>query len=354
MYKYPICFLLLIAAVSCNKGTPDQSTSTPVPSTPSGPMVTTYVSARFNGPAGVAADAAGNLYVADEGQRLIRKIDINGVVTTLAGGTVSPTQGYASIDGTGTSAGFADPTGLAVDATGNIYVSDNGPLACIRKVTPAGVVTTIKGFDFPTINNGAQHTNKTYVPEAIAVDGSGNIYIGDDANKLILKVTPAGVMSTIAGNGTQGSVNGPGVSASFYSTRALCVDAAGNIYVSDSVAQLIRKINTSGVVSTFAGTGTIGATNGTAATASFNFPGGIAVDAAGNLYVSDQTNNLIRKITVTGIVSTLAGTGAIGANNGPAASATFYYPESITVDAKGTVYVGDGYNGNGLIRKITQ
>jgi hypothetical protein len=199
------------------------------------------------------------------------------------------------------------------------------------------------------IANGTGTAASFDAPGGVAIDAAGNIYIGEAGNHDIRKITPAGVVSTFAGNAVGGAANGIGTAASFSSLQGIAIDAAGNLYVADSGNQMIRKITPDGTVSTFAGTGAMGANNGPAASATFNAPTGVAVDAAGNVYVADFGNTLIRKITAAGIVSTLAGTGARGYNDGPGASATFTSPVRIAVDGSGNVYVSDFVS----IRKIT-
>jgi len=263
--------------------------------------------ATFNGPAGVALDGQGNLYIADSGNNLIRKINSSDMVTTLAGGD---TTGSA-IDGTGANASFFDPLAVAVDASGNVLVADAGDNS-IRKVTSAGVVTTFAQ------NNAADTTALFTNPSGVALDGSGNIFVAGYLTNTIVKITQAGTTNIFAGTGQQGSTDGPGSAATFYFPNSVATDAAGNVYVSDGVNNLIRKITTDGTVSTLAGSGAAGAADSTGTAASFDGPAGLVVDAGGNVYVADSNNNLIRKITPLGVVSTIAGTGAPGSRNGKA------------------------------------
>jgi sugar lactone lactonase YvrE len=243
--------------------------------------------AQFNTPTGVAVDAAGNVYVADQGNHRIRKITPAGIVTTLAGSTA----GFA--DGTGTAAQFDSPDGVAVDTAGNVYVADLGNHR-IRKITPASVVTTLAGSGAPGSADGTGAAAQFNFPAGVAVDSAGNVYVADTSNQVIRKITPAGVVTTLAGSGA-GSLNGTGAAAQFNLPRGVAVDAAGNLYVADQGNHLIRKISPAGVVDVVAGS-TAGIADGTGPAAQFNNPRGVAVDTAGNLYVADRNNHLIRKI----------------------------------------------------------
>jgi streptogramin lyase len=264
-------------------------------------------------------------------------------VTTLAG------SGYrASTNGTGTAASFWNPSGVAVDGNGNVYVADqNNDL--IRKITPAGVVTTFAGSGSAGAANGTGTAASFWYPSGVAVDGNGNVYVADQNNDLIRKITPAGVVTTLAGSGSAGAANGTGTAASFNSPNGVAVDGSGNVYVADKFNHLIRKITPAGVVTTLAGSGSDGSANGTGTAASFSYPLGVAVDGSGNVYVADSY--LIRKITPAGVVTTLAGSGSYGAANGTGTAASFHSPYGVAVDGSGNVYVAD-YS-NQVIRKVT-
>ena len=268
--------------------------------------------AAFNGPSGIAADASGNLFVADAGSDIIRKITPGGVVTTIAG-----VDSASFADGAALSAAFFHPVGVAVDAAGNVYIADAGN-DLIRLLTAGGTVSTLAG----TINTGASTQLSPFNnPTGVAVDGAGNVYVADYLSNNILAVNKAGTVTTYAGPDSvfgPGAANGPAVSATFYYPNSVALDAANNLYVSDGVNNLIRKITPAGVVSTFAGSGVAGAVDSTGVYASFNGPAGLAVDAAGNVYVADSNNNLIRKITPAGVVTTIAGNGLPGSKNGVA------------------------------------
>ena len=306
----------------------------------------TGTSAQFSYPSGVAVDGAGNVYVGDTYNQRIRKISPLGVVSTLAG---SGTPGYA--DGPGTSAQFADPFGVAVDGAGNVYVADTDNQR-IRKISPLGVVTTLVGSGTPGYADGTGTSAQFNRPRGVAVDGAGNVYVGDTYNHRIRKISPTGVVSTLAGSGTLGYADGPGTSAQFKYPYSVAVDGIGNVYVADPYDHRIRKISPTGVVSTLAGSGTLGYADGAGAAAQFSYPFGVAVDGAGNVYVGDPYNHSIRKISPLGVVSTLAGSGTPGYADGAGAAAQFSFPLGVAVDGAGNVYVGDHYNHR--IRKISQ
>jgi RHS repeat-associated protein len=302
----------------------------------------TGTAASFYYPAGMATDSKGNIYVIDQGTNRIRKITPSAVVTTFAG---SGTAGFA--DGTGTAAVFNHPVGLAADTAGNFYVVDQNNNA-IRKITPAGVVTTLAGGTQGSAD-GTGSAAQFYHPTGAAVDVSGNVYVTDYLNNRIRKVTPAGVVTTFAGS-TQGFADGTGTAAQFYIPADIAIDAAGNLYVADRGNYKIRKITSAGVVTTLAGNGTAGFADGPAATAEFNLPINLKADQQGNVYVSDLLNDRIRRIDAAAMVTTLAGSSTKGTTNGVGSVATFNYPNGSAFDPGGNFYVGDYINN--LIRKV--
>ncbi|TZF86288.1 hypothetical protein FW774_04360 (plasmid) [Pedobacter sp. BS3] len=300
-------------------------------------------SARFDSPEGVAVDASGNMYIADKNNHVIRKITSSGTVSTFAGTGVA---GYA--DGPGSSARFNNPWKVAVDASGNVYVADRDNYK-IRKITPAGIVSTLAGST-AGYADGTGSAAKFMQPLDVAIDPSGNIIVADNTSHRIRKVTPAGVVTTIAGNGTAGYANGTGTAAQFKNPSGVAVDASGNIYVADRLNQRIRKITTAGVVSSFAGNGTSGTTDGATGSAKFSDPYGITVDASGNVYVADLVSSRIRKIA-SGQVSTLAGS-IPGYQNGTSTVAKFNQPTALTIDASSNIYVADHANNRIRLVKI--
>lgn len=287
--------------------------------------------ALFNNPSGIVRDASGNLFVCDRDNHRIRKITTAGVVTTFAGSTA----GYT--DATGTAARFNQPYSITIDAAGNLYVGDRMNHA-IRKITPAGVVTTLAGNGSPGSANGTGGAASFNEPLGVACDGSGNIFVADYINGLIRKVTPAGVVSTF---------QSPGSTYIF----GIAIDAANNLYTTEYVNQRIVKYTPAGVATPVAGTaGTAGNADGTGTAATFNFPSGIAIDGSGNLYVTDAFNHRIRKITPAGVVTTIAGNAA-GASDGTGTAASFSNPLAICGDfANGSVFICDFANAR--IRKL--
>jgi sugar lactone lactonase YvrE len=306
--------------------------------------------ARFFVPSGVAVDSAGNVYVADTYNFTIRKINPSGLVSTLAG--LAGSNGSAN--GVGNAARFDFPNGVAVDSAGNVFVADTSN-STIRKITPSGLVSTLAGLAGSSgSDDGAGSAARFNDPRGVAVDSAGNVYVADFDNSTIRKITSAGMVSTLAGlAGNAGIADGTGNAARFNFPEDVAVDSAGNVYVADTFNSTIRKISPSGVVNTLAGlAGNIGSADGTGNAARFYLPAGVAVDSAGNVYVADTSNDTIRKITSPSVVSTFAGlAGSIGSADGTGNAARFYHPAGVAVDSAGNVYVAD--SNNDTIRKIT-
>lgn len=309
--------------------------------------------ARFNKPAGLGSDRNGNIYVADGFNNTIRKISPDGRVTTIAGILAG---GHA--DGPALNAKFNRPWGVLIDNRGDIntvtiYVADKDNHV-IRKIDPAGNVSTIAGT---VRREGATDATGTaakfFSPENMVFDDVGNIYIADTDNNLIRKMTPAGEVTTFAGSGAPGKTNATGTAASFNKPIGLVINrTTGDIYVADYGNHLIRKITPDGLVSTFAGNGLLGNANGTGESASFDRPYGLTIDHLGNLYLSDA-NDVIKKITPAGKVYTIAGSRRLipGYNDGLAFEAAFYTPIGLTFDNNSNLYVAD--ENNNKIRKIS-
>jgi serine/threonine protein kinase, bacterial len=286
------------------------------------------LSATFVYPEGLAIDASGNVYVADTGNNLIRKITPAGIVSTYAG---NGTAGYA--DGAAATAEFNLPANVAVDGAGNVYVTESvNPY--IRKITPQGQVSTI--------------ANGIYF--GMAFDAAGNLYVTGYYN--ITEITANGVQKVIAGTGAQGAQDGPAGSATFDGLEGIAIDTEGGLYVCDQGNNLIRKIS-KGQVTTIAGTGKPGSTDGPALSASFFGPKSIVLDPWGNMYVADKANRKIRKITAGGQVSTFAGSNISEYNNGPALSASFPFPQSLILTPAGYFLVANGSGGPDVIQKIS-
>ena len=305
--------------------------------------------ARLDGPQGVAVDSAGNVYVGDSYNAEIRKITPSGVVSTLAG--AAGQQG--SSDGTGSAASFNFPDGVAVDSEGNVYVAEVD-VHEIRKITPSGVVTTLAGSAGQVgSSDGTGSAARFDCPEGVAVDSEGNVYVADVWNQEIRKISPFGVVTTLAGSaGQQGSTDGTGSAARFYLPQGVAVDSAGNVYVAEYGNDDIREITPSGAVSTLAGfAGEAGSSDGTGSDARFDGPQKVALDGAGNVYVADYDNDEIREISPSGVVTTLAGSaGQAGSSDGTGSAARFSGPCGVALDSDGNLYVADTWNDE--IRKI--
>jgi len=303
--------------------------------------------ARFESPGGVRADADGNIFVSDGYANTIRKVTPAGVVTTVAG--IAGQSG--STDGPAASALFNGPGGVAVDASGNLYVADDLNYT-IRKIA-GGTVSTLAGVAGQQgETNGQGPAARFYDPQNLAVDSAGNLYVADGHGNAIRKVTPAGDVTTLAGSGTSGSADGMGTAAEFDDPTGIAVDATGNVYVADNGNDTIRVITPAGQVSTLAGSPQVaGSADGSGAAASFDGPAGVGVDIAGNVYVADSNNDTIRMVSPAGAVTTIAGAAGVRENiDGLPADARFNTPGDVAVDNGGIVYVAD--TANSTIRRL--
>jgi uncharacterized protein (TIGR03437 family) len=299
--------------------------------------------AMVAGPFGVATDASGNLFIASGGQ--IRKVSPDGIITTYAG---NGQRTFSGDGGPAISAGVY-PEGLAVDASGNLFIADFANNR-IRKVSASGTITTVAGNGTEGFSGdgGPATSAKLASPQGVAVDASGSLFIADSGR--IRKVSADGIITTVAGKGTGGysGDGGPATSASVDPT-SVAVDASGNLFIADTGNNRIRKVSASGIITTVAGNGPsspvggYSGDGGVATSASLNFPLGVAVDASGNLFIADYSNQRVRKVSPSGIITTVAGNGtaAFSGDGGLAASASLSYPQGVAVDAAGNLYIAD-------------
>jgi sugar lactone lactonase YvrE len=353
--KYSIIVLLVLCllaltTVSCGSKTAQVVT---LAGSESGYTDGVGTAAKFSSPMAVAVDKDGNVYVADYANSCIRKITPDGTVTTLAG-TDQPDHADGSVVETAQS----KPTGLALATSGALYVADCVLLepdpTYVRIITPDGKVTTLAGSSQPGYKDGPGLNAQFRSPASVVVDQAGNVYVADTTNHRIRRISPTGEVTTFASSPKTGYVigyaDGPAAEAKFQGPHGMAVDKTGNVYVADTGNHCLRVISPDGHVSTLAGTNKPGYADGKGNEARFNFPSDVAVDAQGNLYVTDTANHRIRKVTPAGVVTTLAGTGLPGNADGPADRAQFQAPEGIAVDAQGNVIVVSNHR----IRKIIQ
>jgi len=314
-------------------------------------------SASFSEPQNVVVDDTGNVYVVDEDDNVIRKINSLGIINTIIG---SGAIGYSGDGGQARLAKLNSPGGAAIDRKGNIYITDTYNHV-IRKVNRLGIISTIAGHGTISGYGGdgnAATTAYLNFPEMIAVDGIGNLFITDAGNNRIRKIDTFGIITTIAGTGVA-SYSGDGAAATLatlsYPTGIAVDTTSGIIYIGDANNNAARKIDAAGIITTFAGNGVSGYSGdgGLAKNALLNSPQGVTIDTAGSIYISDGGNNAIRKVTVAGIISTYAGTGVAGfsGDGGPATLAKIFNPPGITVDVTGNLYIAEYYNSR--VRKVS-
>lgn len=312
-------------------------------------------SAEVNGPRGVTEDIFGNLYIAEYYGQRVRKVTPGGIITTLAGTGVA---GFSGDGGPATSARLNGPYRVTVDLAGNVYIPDSGN-SRVRKVSPDGTITTIAGNGaVGRSGDGQLATNaELNYPEAVAFDPAGNYYIADEGANVVRKVSTSGIITTAVGTGVAGYTGdgGPAASATLDGPVGVQVDASGNVYISDQINDVIRKV-TNGIITTVAGTGVFGFSGdgGQAIQAEFGYPASVGLDAAGNLYIPDVNNNRIRVLFTNGTIESVAGNGVegYGGDGGPALDAAINVPRSVSVAPNGNVYIGDF--GNNRVRMLTQ
>jgi mucin-19 len=304
--------------------------------------------AQLNGPFGVAIGVTGDILIADVNNSRVRQVNAAGIISTLAG------DGGLGFNGDGPAFLFAqiyNSADAAMDAAGNLFVADTFNQR-IRKVTPAGVVSTIAGTNNTGFSGdgGPATSALLWFPTSVAVDGAGNVFIGDVFNERIRKITSNGIITTVAGNGVPGfsGDGGPAVIAQISNPVGLATDTAGNLFIADSNNHRIRMVTPTGVITTVAGSGDAGFSGdgGPAGSAKLNHPTGVAIDSSGNIFIADSDNNRIRRVDPAGMISTFAGTGVadFGGDDEPAITAQLNLPRDVVVDNAGNVFISDSNN----------
>ena len=317
------------------------------------------IHAALGSPNGVAVDGLGNLYIADLGTEVVRSVDSNGIIRTVAGNGKIASSGDG---GAATNAGM-NPASVALDASGNIYIADYAG-SRIRKVGSNGVISTVagQGTNGYSGDGGAATNARLYSPAAVAVDALSNLYIADFKNDRVRKVGADGVITTFAGNGAgapgagaYSGDGGPATNASLWGPAGLAFDASGNLYIADSLNSCVRKVSTNGIITTAAGNSVSGPiTNGVAATnGALGVPKGVAVDALGNLFIADASNQCILEVSASGLITTVAGidTNGFSGDGGAATDAQLNNPTDVSVDAFGSLFIAD--SANSRVRKVT-
>ena len=302
------------------------------------------INAWLESPAGVAVDGAGNLYIADTDNHRIRRVDSSGTITTVAG---TGEDGYHGDGGPAINALLDSPAGVAVDGAGNLYIADTDNHR-IRRVDSSGTITNVSGTGEPDFSGdgGPAIAAQLNLPSGVALDSAGNLYVADTWNNRIRRIDTAGTITSIAGNGRRGfsGDGGTAVAARLYYPTGVAVDGSENVYVADASNHRIRRIDTTGTITTIAGTGEEGFSSdgGPAIAAQLNLPSGVALDRVGNLYIADTDNHRIRRVDSSGTISTFAGTGdPTGWDHTVAIESSLYLPTGVAVDDVGNVYIAD-------------
>lgn len=312
--------------------------------------------AELNYPYGVAVDASGNVYITDGSNERIRVVNTSGIISTFAG--IGGGGGFYGDGGPATAAELYLPECITLDALGNVYFADQTNQR-IRTVNTAGIINTIAGNGITSYSGdgGPATAAELHAPAGVALDASGNIYIADLGNQRIRIVNTSGIISTFAGNGAQGFYGdgGQATAAELNRPSAVALDASGNLYIAEAGNNRIRKVNTSGIISTIAGNGTgnFSGDGGPATDAEINNPFDVTIDTSGNIYIADHGNNRIRMVNTTGIINTIAGNGTANysGDGGPATAAELKSPYGVAVDASNNIYIGDSFNQR--IRKLS-